>query len=108
MMPRSKAVTPDEIRTLRRQLQLDVEAGGLTVRVAVRRMRQALAMTQGAFAKTFGLTIRQVWELEAGVANPTAATLERLAKPFGFTVGFVTAPRPARAVLSAVAPFCAK
>jgi DNA-binding XRE family transcriptional regulator len=97
MMPRSKAATPDEIRTLRRQLQLDVDAGGLTVRVAVRRMRQAMAMTQRGFAKTFGLTIRQAWELEAGVANPTAATLERLAKPFGFTVGFVTAPRPGRA-----------
>ena len=83
MMPRSKAATPDEIRALRRQLQLDVDAGGLIVPVAVRRMRQAMAMTQGAFAKTFGLTIRQVWELEAGVANPTAATLERLAKPFG-------------------------
>ena len=99
MMPRSKAATPDEIRTLRRQLQLDVDAGGLTVSVAVRRMRQAMAMTQGAFAKTFGLTIRQVWEFEAGAANPTAATLERLAKPFGFTLGFVTAPRPDRAAL---------
>jgi transcriptional regulator with XRE-family HTH domain len=98
-MPRSKAATPNEIRTFRRQLQLDVEAGGLTVQVAVRRMRQAMAMTQGEFAKTFGLTTRQVWELEAGVANPTATTLERLAKPFGFTVGFVTAPKPARTAL---------
>ena len=72
---------------------MTVEAGGLTVAEAVRQMRKALGMTQVAFGKAFDLSTRQVWELEAGVANPTAATLERLGKPFGFAPGFVLKSR---------------
>jgi DNA-binding XRE family transcriptional regulator len=46
-------------------------------------------MKQEAFAKTLGLTRRQIAEIEAGTANPTLETLERIGRLFGFTVGFV-------------------
>jgi transcriptional regulator with XRE-family HTH domain len=92
-MPRGKKLEPKHARDLRRQLHLSIEAGGLTVAETIRRMRGALGMTQGEFGKAFGLTTRQVWELEAGVANPTTATLSRLGRPFGFVPGFVLKSR---------------
>ena len=52
-------------------------------------------MTQEQFGKAFRLTRRQVSDLETGAGNPTAETLNRIAKPFGFAVGFVPrAPKP--------------
>ena len=52
-------------------------------------------MTQEQFGKAFRLTRRQVSDLETGAGNPTAETLNRIAKPFGFTVGFVPrTPKP--------------
>lgn len=60
---------------------------------AIRRMRKALGMTQARFGQVFSLTPRQVWELEAGAANPTLATLARLGKSFGFQPGFVLLSR---------------
>jgi len=55
----------------------------------IRRMREVMRLSQARFGQVFGLTPRQVWELEAGAANPTLATLTRLGKPFGFQVGFI-------------------
>ncbi len=46
-------------------------------------------MTQEEFAKTLSLTRRQVAEIEAGTANPTLETLEKIGRLFGFEVGFV-------------------
>lgn len=46
-------------------------------------------MTQEEFASSLGLTRRQVAEIEAGTANPTMETLERIGRLFGFGVGFV-------------------
>jgi transcriptional regulator with XRE-family HTH domain len=88
-MARIRRAAPDEVRTLRRALHEDVEAGGLAVSEAIRRMREVMGLSQARFGQAFGLTTRQVWELEAGIANPTLATLARLSKPFGFQVGFV-------------------
>jgi transcriptional regulator with XRE-family HTH domain len=88
-MARIKRSSPDDVRTLRRALHEDVEAGGLSVSETVRRMREVMGLSQARFGEVFGLTPRQVWELEAGAANPTLATLRRLGKPFGFQVGFI-------------------
>ena len=58
--------------------------------------RRALGMTQARFATAFGLTRVQVIDLEAGRANPTLETLNRIGRPFGFRAGFIrgTAPYP--------------
>ena len=88
-MPRRKPPTPDRIRELRQQLHEAVEEGGLPAVETVRRMREALGMTQARFGELFKLTERQVWELENGKANPTMETLDRLGRPFGFQAGFV-------------------
>ncbi|MBY3151430.1 helix-turn-helix transcriptional regulator [Rhizobium laguerreae] len=46
-------------------------------------------MTQEQFSKITGITKRQVLEIETGKANPTVETVERIARLFGFTLGFV-------------------
>ena len=88
-MPRRTPKTPDERSEHRRAFIQAVEAGGMPTGEAVREARLALDFTQATFAQTFGLTRRQVAEIESGAANPTAATLNRIAKPFGMTLGFV-------------------
>ena len=88
-MPRRKLPTSEQIRDLRSILHEDVERGGLPVAETVRRMREAMGLTQQRFGEVFKLTERQVWELENGKANPTTETLTRLGKPFGFRPGFV-------------------
>ena len=88
-MPRRKLPTSEQIRDLRSILHEDVESGGLSVAETVRRMREAMGLTQQRFGEVFKLTERQVWELENGKANPTIETLTRLGKPFGFRPGFV-------------------
>lgn len=60
-------------------------------------MRMALGLSQDVFARMLKLTRRQLAEIERGKANPTAETLERIGKVFGFTLGFVPAERPAPA-----------
>jgi transcriptional regulator with XRE-family HTH domain len=75
---------------LRVRLDEDIAAGGLEWSQAVKRMRQALGMTQARFAGAFKLTRRLVVDLEAGRANPTAETLAKIGKPFGYQIGFVS------------------
>jgi putative transcriptional regulator len=92
-MPGRKALDEDAVRLLRAKLHDDIEAGGLPISQTIRRMREAMGLTQARFAKLFKLTERQVWELEKGRANPTAETLQRLGKPFGFQPGFIIGRR---------------
>jgi len=93
-MPRRRLPTPEQVRELRSKLHEDIERGGLPVAETVRRMREAIGLTQQRFAEVFQLTERQVWELENGKANPTTETLTRIGKPFGFRPGFVLQGRP--------------
>lgn len=92
-MPRVRRPSPDERMEMRRALHDDVVNGRIGWQEGVRRMRQALGMTQAQFAETFRLTRRMVVEMEAGRANPTAGTLARLGRMFGFRVGFIQRPR---------------
>lgn len=90
-MPRAKSNLLDDRASMASRLALheDVAAGGLEWSEVVRRMRQSLGMTQARFAHTFKLSRRLVVALEAGTANPTAETLARLGRPFGYKVGFI-------------------
>lgn len=46
--------------------------------VALRERREELQLTQEAVSLRTGVPQRRIWELEAGVGNPTARTLLRL------------------------------
>lgn len=45
---------------------------------ALRERREALGLTQEAVSLRTGVPQRRIWELEAGVGNPTTRTLLRL------------------------------
>lgn len=88
-MARWKKPTKDEILENRRTLAERARTGDLKLPQAVADIRKGFGMTQEEFAKMLTLTRRQVAEIEAGSANPTLETLEKIGRLFGFRVGFV-------------------
>jgi len=88
-MPRWRKPTREEIRERRMALLERARSGRLILPDAIAEMRHALGLSQLAFANLFRLTKRQLAEIERGEANPTAATLNRIARLFGFGLGFV-------------------
>ncbi|UEM01277.1 helix-turn-helix domain-containing protein [Skermanella rosea] len=88
-MPRVKAVSREEALEARRLLAERASQGELRLPEAVAEVRRTMGLTQEQFGKVFRLTRRQVSELETGAGNPTVETLNRIARAFGFTVGFV-------------------
>jgi transcriptional regulator with XRE-family HTH domain len=88
-MPRKRPLTREEKLARREEIARRAAAGDLRLPDAIRDIRQALGLTQAQFAERFGLTRIQLIDLEKGRANPTHETLTRIAKPFGFVVGFV-------------------
>jgi len=85
MKPLSKDIT----RARRNEIHRRAMAGELHLPGAVRDMRNALGFTQAKFAKHFGISRAQLSAIESGKANPTAETLMKIGRPFGFKLGFV-------------------
>lgn len=96
-MARWKKPTKEEILENRRTLAERARTGNLKLPSAVGEIRKSFGMTQEEFAKTLAITRRQIAEIEGGTANPTLETLEKIARLFGFSVGFV--PRNGNAEL---------
>ncbi|RAR99254.1 helix-turn-helix domain-containing protein [Ensifer adhaerens] len=88
-MARWKKPTKEQIYVMRHDLAERARRGGLRLPDAVGDMRKSIGLTQQEFANTLGLTRRQVAEIEAGTANPTLETMDKIGRLFGFTVGFV-------------------
>jgi putative transcriptional regulator len=88
-MARWKKPTKEEIIENRRTLAERARNGDLRLPSAVAEIRKGFGMTQDEFAKMLALTRRQVAEIEAGTANPTLETMEKIGRLFGFSVGFV-------------------
>jgi DNA-binding XRE family transcriptional regulator len=88
-MARWKKPTNDEILENRKGLAERARTGDLRLPQAVADIRKGFGMTQEEFAKMLALTRRQVGEMEAGTANPTLKTMEKIGRLFGFSVGFV-------------------
>ena len=62
----------------------------LTLGQAVRRMRKISGMSQKAYAERIvGVATRILAEIERDEGNPTVETLNKIGRPFGYTVGFV-------------------
>jgi putative transcriptional regulator len=93
-MPRIRRPSREEIRERRAAIAARARAGQLRLPEAIRDIRHALGLSQEEFAKLFKLTLRQVKEMESGQANPTAETLNRVGKAFGFKLGFVPLRAP--------------
>ncbi len=88
-MPKKRKLTRCEKHARRHDVTIAAHTGNLRLPSAVREIRDSLGLTQAEFAGYFGLTRKQVLELEKGTSNPTLETLNKIGKPFGFVVGFV-------------------
>jgi len=85
-----KRATPKEMAGMKEALYLGLAQGDIGVREATRRMRKILGMNQKEYAlKVVGISPRILSEFENGSGNPTLATLEKIALPFGLKVTFL-------------------
>ena len=90
MDKRIKKPVPLELAAQRRdQFYADIATNALTIAEAVAAMRKISRLTQVEFAKHRGISVQALKQIEAGTANPTVATLERIADIFGLKIGFV-------------------
>lgn len=85
-----KRFTPAEMARMKEALYVDLARGDINVREATRRMRKILGMNQKDYArKVAAISPRILSEFENGSGNPTLATLEKIASPFGLEVTFL-------------------
>ncbi len=79
-----------EAAEMKEALYLGLATGDIGIRAATRQMRKILGMTQKDYAKKVaGISPRILSEFENGTGNPTLATLEKIASPFGLNVSFL-------------------
>ena len=75
---------------MKEELYLDLAQGNIGIRDATRRMRKILGMTQTEYAqKVADISPRILSGFENGQGNPTLATLEKIAMPFGLKITFL-------------------
>ena len=85
-----KRPTSKEMAMMKEELYLGLAQGDIGIREATRRMRKILSMNQMEFAqKVADISPRILSEFESGSGNPTLATLEKIAIPFGLQVTFL-------------------
>lgn len=85
-----KRFTPAEMARMKETLYVDLARGDIDIREATRRMRKILGMNQKDYArKVAAISPRILSEFENGSGNPTLATLEKIASPFGLKVTFL-------------------
>ena len=89
-MSRTANKTTMSSREAKELLFTELAAGSLTIGQATKRMRMIVGLTQIEYAtKVLKIYPRVLMDIEKGRGNPTLETLEKLARPFGLTVGFV-------------------
>jgi putative transcriptional regulator len=85
-----KRPNQSDMANMKEALYRDLAAGTVGIREATRLMRKILGMTQKEYAqKIVGVSPRILSEFENGTGNPTLATLEKVASPFGLKVTFL-------------------
>jgi DNA-binding XRE family transcriptional regulator len=85
-----KPIPPDIAARRREKFYADVSNGSLSISEAVVVMRKISRLTQVEFAKHRGISVQSLKQIEAGTANPTVETLQKIADIFGLKIGFVT------------------
>ena len=85
-----KRPTPKEAANMKEELYLGLARGDIEIRDATRLMRKILGMSQKDYArKVANISTRILSEFENGSGNPTLATLEKIALPFGLKITFL-------------------
>ena len=81
---------PENATQLKLELQEQLCLGHLTLGEATRKMRKITGLNQKEYAsKVLGIAPRILMDLELGRGNPTLTTLNKIARPFGYQIGFI-------------------
>ena len=81
---------PKNTTELKIELQDQLSQGQLTLGEATRKMRNITGLNQKEYAnKVLGIAPRILMDLELGRGNPTLTTLNKIARPFGYQIGFI-------------------
>jgi len=81
---------PENTTELKMELQDQLRQGQLTIGEATRKMRKITGLNQKEYAnKVLGIAPRILMDLELGRGNPTLTTLNKIARPFGYKIGFI-------------------
>lgn len=82
-----------ELEARRARLRQNLRDGTLSLGESVREMRKLTGLTQKDYAERVAKVFpRVLMDIERGKANPTLETLERIAKPWGWKIGFIPPP----------------
>jgi transcriptional regulator with XRE-family HTH domain len=85
-----KRPSAEEMARMKEDLYRGLAQGDIGIRQATRRMRKILGMTQKEYAqKVADISPRILSEFENGSGNPTLATLQKIAVPFGLQITFL-------------------
>lgn len=88
-----RPLSTEELEIRRKELRRRLRDGALSLGESVREMRRLTGLTQTEYAERVARVFpRVLMDIERGTANPTLETLERIAKPWGWKVGFVPPP----------------
>lgn len=85
-----KRPTSQEMARMKEKLYIALAKGDIDIQEATWDMRKILGMSQRDYAKKIaGISPRILSGFENGSGNPTLATLEKIAAPFGLKVTFL-------------------
>lgn len=88
-----RPLSTEDLEARRKELRRRLREGSLSLGESVREMRRLTGLTQTEYAERVARVFpRVLMDIERGTANPTLETLERIAKPWGWKVGFVPPP----------------
>jgi len=87
-----RKLTREEVESLRRELASLVPECREDIPAILRRMRFIARLSQAENARLCHVSLGTLSKIEAGASDPSLGTLEKLLKPFGFTVGVVRNP----------------
>ncbi|MBK8800521.1 MAG: helix-turn-helix transcriptional regulator [Fibrobacteres bacterium] len=89
----SRKLSGLELESRRAKLRQNLRNGSLSLGESVREMRKLTGLTQTDYAERVAKIFpRVLMDIERGKANPTLETLERIAKPWGWKIGFIPPP----------------
>lgn len=91
-----RELSAEAVEQLRRSVESRVPRVDSDIGALIRDMRLVLKQSQAEYARTCGVAVRVLAEIESGKGNPGIRTVERLLAPYGFQLGVVR-PAPEKA-----------
>ena len=88
-----RRLSRDEVEALREKLVDLVPEARASIPEILRTMRFITRKSQAEYAALCGVSQRVLAHIEAGKADPSTKTLDKLLRPFGLAVGVVSVPR---------------